>query len=122
MRNLQCISLFLALFLGCIAAPLSAEDDVARTARAAAKNQDLATAEMVVAKSAKNPIQALASTIRAFEDDQLDFLKRQYNKQTVSILVLEIVAHQTGKVIPRQLCFKTPTSAIFRIARSEFML
>jgi septal ring factor EnvC (AmiA/AmiB activator) len=43
-------------------------DDVALAARDAAKILDQATAEMAVAKSAKNRINALAGTIRAFEE------------------------------------------------------
>ena len=88
MRNLQCISLCLALFLGCLAAPLSAENDVARTARAAAKNLDAATAEMVVAKSAKNRIQALARTIRAFEE-ALALLRASMRQITITQADLE---------------------------------
>jgi murein hydrolase activator len=68
MKNLRSISFCLFLFLGFLATPLFAEDDIARTARASAKNLDAATTEMVFAKSAKNRIKALAGTIRAFEE------------------------------------------------------
>ena len=68
MKKLQCISLCLVLFSGYLSVPLFAEEDVAETARAAAKNLDEATAEMVVAKSAKYRIKALAGTIQAFEE------------------------------------------------------
>lgn len=68
MKSLRSISLCLSLFLGSLATSLIAMDDVALAARDAAKILDQATAEMAVAKSAKNRINALAGTIRAFEE------------------------------------------------------
>lgn len=68
MKSLRSISLCLSLFLGSLATSLIAMDDVALAARDAAKILDQATAEMAVAKSAKNRIKALAGTIRAFEE------------------------------------------------------
>ena len=68
MKNLWSISLCLSLFLGCLAAPLFAEGDVAQTARTAAKNLDAAAMEMADAKNAKNRIKAFAGTIQAFEE------------------------------------------------------
>ena len=68
MKKLHFISLSLSLFFSSLVTPLLAKDDLLRTARAAVKNLDTATAEMVVAKSAKNRIKALAGTILAFEE------------------------------------------------------
>ena len=58
MKKLWSISLCLSLFLGCLAAPLFAEGDVAQTARTAAKNLDAAAMEMADAKNAKHALAA----------------------------------------------------------------
>ena len=88
MKNLWSISLCLSLFLGCLAAPLFAEGDVAQTARAAANNLDTASMEMAAAKNAKNRIKAFAGTIQAFEE-ALALLRASMRQITITQADLE---------------------------------